>query len=456
MKIDSIVIDNILGTRHAEFPPGTVTVISGGNGTGKTSIVDALAFIFEGGHDAGMLRRGARKGQVTIHLDSGVTISKTVTESGSKVEITDANGLVIASPQKFIQSLGESLAVNPAKLLRIDSSTAAGRKALAASLLEIMPLSFTVDDMEAEIASALPGVVAMARAVFPSAPLSLDGLNRLRKQIEETRRRVGVDARDAEGAVNKLCKSLPAEDIGDAVLARADNLASEMMASGQRESAELEGIRGDAQVAIEAAKDDFSKRERELREELDRKLHDLTVERTKYLEAITKAEREASDEIRKKYAPEHARLNSEWAAAKEQAAAYERAKGARETIEQMRQRCKEKSLEYERWTQVIEAIDGIKKRKLDDLPVPGVVVEGDRVLIDGVAWEHVNTARRVGVAMQICAARAGTLPFMIIDDAEHLDSETWEELKQAAVDGGFQVIAARVSDGPLSIEMVAA
>jgi hypothetical protein len=73
------------------------------------------------------------------------------------------------------------------------------------------------------------------------------------------------------------------------------------------------------------------------------------------------------------------------------------------------------------------------------------------VYCDGIPFERVNLAERIKIAFQIAAMRSGRLPFLMLDQAEAFDPETWEAFKAGAMESGFQVIAARVSNTPLSI-----
>jgi len=56
-----------------------------------------------------------------------------------------------AAPQTYINELSEAVAVDPGQILRIDTTTAPGKKQLADVLMRIMPIRFEVD----EIATAL-------------------------------------------------------------------------------------------------------------------------------------------------------------------------------------------------------------------------------------------------------------------------------------------------------------
>ncbi|CAH1654942.1 Exonuclease SbcC [Hyphomicrobiales bacterium] len=59
MKIHHIRISNILGVDQLEFEAGQFNEISGQNGTGKTSVLEAIKSVTQTGHDATLLRKGA-------------------------------------------------------------------------------------------------------------------------------------------------------------------------------------------------------------------------------------------------------------------------------------------------------------------------------------------------------------------------------------------------------------
>ena len=63
MKVKRLFIRNIMGVAEIEVMPNRVTLISGKNATGKTSIMSAIASIIGGGHDASLLRKGEKTGR---------------------------------------------------------------------------------------------------------------------------------------------------------------------------------------------------------------------------------------------------------------------------------------------------------------------------------------------------------------------------------------------------------
>ncbi len=456
MKITYLEIENIKGISYIEIKPGSITRIHGANGSGKSSIIDAVTCVFDGGSDPGWLRKGADVGFVRFQIsdDRGnlvATATKTVTrkEDGaikSELSILDPHGVSLPAPQTFVKKLGESWAVDPSKILSVDTSTAAGRKSLMAYLLNVMPISFSTADM---LATGVPDPV-----VPKAATATLDDLTKARKYVEEMRKKTGVEAREAEASVNALRGSLPKE--GDkfdwtAKLAALQADRNALVAREGREKGEIEHAAGVEGRGIEQ---DYGAKEAALREEFNAKLDALREEKSKALEALTATARAAMAEVTTVLAPEHDRITSELATAREKSEQQQRSAGVRASLETFGARVREKNAQYDALTRTLEKLDALKKTKMDNLPVEGLGFDGDTVTVDGVEWHHVNTARRAMVAAQIASLRAGDLPFMVVDDAEHLDPDTMREFEEQITAAGFQVIEAIACRGALTVEHV--
>ena len=89
MQISHLTIRNILGIDELELSPQGFTQISGPNGTGKTSVLEAIKSALSAGHDATLLRHGAEKGEIVLVLDDGLEVTKTVKPSASTTDDID-------------------------------------------------------------------------------------------------------------------------------------------------------------------------------------------------------------------------------------------------------------------------------------------------------------------------------------------------------------------------------
>src|SRR5574340_700811 len=108
MKVTSISIENVLGIERLAFRPGIVTVISGANGKGKTSTLEAVRAALRGGHDPSLLRSGAEKGSVRLELEDGTEIVKTIGKDASPLKVALPGAGRVSKGQALIDSLVDS------------------------------------------------------------------------------------------------------------------------------------------------------------------------------------------------------------------------------------------------------------------------------------------------------------------------------------------------------------
>lgn len=477
MKIQEITVIDTFGTEHAKFSPGTVTRIRGANGSGKSSILKALIYVFEGGTDPGVIRKGAEQSRIEMKLDDGTIITKVTRPKRARkggeivgyttdLGVTQPDGEPKNAPKAFIEELSERLAVDPSVLLRIDATTVPGRKALAAELMKLMPITFTDEEIQQAFCKR-PGAIPPDHSleVVPTPKtFGLDELKKVSTAVTEQRRRIGITRDDAYGAVSRLQKSLPEDD-------GADYKAS--LVDAEQERLEIERAIADRRVEIERDKHGALEEARKVwtdtvaatNADIDAKIRTLEAERTtrnnaakeqqlKVNQAVTQVAQDLLADLEKEAQPEQERVAAEISVLKEKIQASARADALRQEIDSQRGIMQSAARTYDRLSEVLQNLEQLRLDKLNDLPVQGLVVEDGEVYLDGIPWMNVNLARRVEAVLQICTQRAGKLSLLLIDDSEHLDQETRAAIEQGLAEAGFQVIEAIVEDGPLRIEQV--
>lgn len=482
MKIKSIEIVDTLGTTHARFNPGTVTRIRGANGSGKSSILKSLCYLFSGGTDPSVIRKGADASTIKMLLTDGTVITKVtrpkrarkggeITGYTTDLVVTQPDGTPRNAPQTYINELSDALAVDPSILLRIDPTTVPGRKALAAELMRLVPLSFEPDEVNRacsyrsslDIPNGQADTIALSES--PERPLTLDEFKKTIAQITEQRRRIGQTKDDSDGAINRLRTALPEDDGADYAVT---------LSALEQEQLDIERAIADRRVEIEqqkseviaAAREEMTANVSAMREEIDTKIRELEAERARRQNALrdefdrlsvnaAEVEKGLLKDLEQEARPEKERVAAEIGQCKEKMAAHERAHTLRQEIESQLKIHRQAAWTYDRLSDVLQNLEKLRMEKLSNLPVAGLVVEEGEVYLDGIPWQNVNLARRVEAVLQICAQRAGKLSLLLIDDSEHLDRETRDAIEHGLVEAGFQVIEAIVEDGPLRIEQAA-
>ncbi len=108
-------------------PRGNVVDISGRNRQGKSSVLDAISLALGGKEWAGKkpIRDGADKGKIVVTLDNGMTVTRTITESGGSLTITSTDGAKYPSPQAMLDKLVGDLSFDPMMFCMQDTKTQA-------------------------------------------------------------------------------------------------------------------------------------------------------------------------------------------------------------------------------------------------------------------------------------------------------------------------------------------
>ena len=437
MRINHISISNILGITELEFSPEGFTQISGPNGTGKTSVLEAIKSVLNSGHDATLLRKGAEKGEVVLVLDDGMELSKAVTAGGSTTSVR-RDGKKLTRPAEAIKALTDSLSVNPVDFLL------APKKDRVKALLEAMPIEADTAHL-AEIAGfpvkAMPGVhalhiisqtyqqvydertgtnravkektatISQLEAAVPPAPQGVEGSeSELQGQIE-----AAADNRDA--TLGKITKKL------DSLRSDAQQQIDAMRAKAQ---ADIDAIKSQAGTDIEAAKAALA--EQEAKAEAAR-----TAAKTKHADAVGP-------------------LSQQLAIIRNDREASGRRQQTLDTIATLRTELETLAADALAQTQALDAIEVYKSELLNSLPIPGLEVRDGEIYRNDVAFDRLNTAQQVDVAVEIAKLRAAELGCICVDRIECLDSASLEAFKVAAIASGLQLFITRVSDDEFAIE----
>jgi len=437
MKIQQVRISNILGLAHLEFNAGKFNVISGPNGQGKTSVLEAIKAVVEGGHDATLLRKGAEKGEVVLVLDDQTEIRKRITPNSSPLQVVRDGGKV-NKPSEAIKALTDMLSVNPVEFLR------ARKQDRVRVLLETMPLK--VDHQRLEEISG----IAVAGPEDQHGLTLIDGV---RKQVFDDRTGTNRAVKEKDATINQMKLAVPAlpagvESTNEAELrAKVEEATKGKDAELDRIRTKLDGIKAENQARIDT-----------IRAQAQAKIDEIKNQAVADVEAIQAAERDIEAKAgaqRERTIQKHNELiepinqtialimaNRDAAAKREQAL---------DIIEKMEEELEGLIKDAAMQTKAIEAIDSYKEELLASLPIPGLEVRDGDIFRDGVQFDRLNTSQQVGIAFEIAKLRAGDLGIICLDGMELMDSAHLEELKKQADQAGVQVFITRVSDEEFAV-----
>ncbi|WP_350351916.1 ATP-binding protein [Microbacterium sp. A8/3-1] len=405
------------GVRQIDLSPsGSLVVIAGGNGAGKSSFIDAITELFDPKGSKltpKPIREGADEARAE-YVDEALQlrISRVWKKNGTAgtLQVEALDGAKYSRPSDVVAGLLGGAIFDPVEFLNLDERRQ--RDALLAKV---------------------------------DLPFDLDTLGREKAGAEQRRLEAGRELKRLQGALDSLPKpadDAPAEEVASAtILAELDEAQSAVRtAESIRREYDTLGYQYDE---LTRQHNEIMQRREQIGQQQEAALARLNAlpatpeiepiqERLRNLDEINQAVRE-----RKAYE----RTAADLAAASH---LHEGAQTALDEIEKTKR-------------------DGLAKAKF---PVDGLSVDEDGVTFDGVPFGQVNSAMRRRVAFAIATSGDPKLKLVIVKDGDLLDADSVAAIREIAEERGYMVLMERdrdesrrigftVRDGALADEAVA-
>lgn len=397
IKINKLEIENVKRIKAVKIEPTKdgLTVIGGRNGQGKTSVLDAIAWVLGG--EKYKPSQPEREGSVIppnlhIVLSNGFVVERK--GKNSSLKVTDPEGN--KGGQQLLNEFVEQLAINLPKFM------SATGKEKAQTLLKIIGVGdrlLELEQKEQEIYNQRQAIgrisdqkkkYAKEQIYYPDAPKDLVSATDLIKQQQEYLAKNGENQRKRDNADQY-----------------------------QRSVSILN-------LEIEEMQEKLKQKEQQLKEAQDNLHISLMSVETLQDESTTELEQSITniEEINRKI-----RANLDKDKAEEDALDYEN--------------------QYNTYTAEINKVRDAKTELLKeaDLPLPDLSVEEGELVYNGFKWDNMSGAEQLKVATAIIRKLNPQCGFVLLDKLEQMDTDTLNEFGQWLEQEGLQAIATRVSTG---------
>jgi DNA repair exonuclease SbcCD ATPase subunit len=395
-----------------------LVLLGGKNAQGKSSTLDALTAAFGGAKQIASdpVRHGADVATIFVELDGGkLTIERTITSDGkTRLEVRDEVGMV-RSPQAVLDKLVGARFLDPLAFLALPAK-----------------------EQRAQLMRQIEGADRIAQ------------LDEKRARAFDRRTEVGRDLKKAEGELARL----PEVQVGAPIDVAALNEEVRKLAELQRQGDGLGHAYNAAARGVEMLKESRAAAKREV-EALERRLAEAREQLADLDEKIGEAEQETARAKQKlddavaawtAVAPRRAELDAELARADEHNRAVYAADAQRKRRAEVAGEVEKLRAETDSITAVIAKIDERKAEILAaaKLPVDGLSIDDDGILLNGVPFAQASASERLRVALALAAAASPELGDVWIRDGALLDDESLELVAKHAAASGKRVWIERV------------
>lgn len=407
MKIIELRAENIKRLKAVTIKPdGDVVFVTGANGAGKSSVLDCITMALKGGKSIPEkpIRNGADKGGICLDLGD-YAIKRTFTESGSYLKI---EGLPKGkTPQQFLDELVGKISFDPLEFMNEKPEKQ------AAVFRELVGVD--VSDIDEQI-----------------------------KLLTEERMLIGREGKNLAGALDNMAvyADAPAEEISVKTLTDELNAAYDHNRKIELESSRLDR----AQDEVAESKIDNQHEEEEiaeLEEEIKRRRADL---------AERKKEVKAEESLLKERLAEHAKketINISPIQEKINTVDADNSKvRANREYKKIKGEHAKKQEEYKAKTAEIAKLTDEKAERFAQakMPVPGLSVEDNRVLYNGIPLEQISDGEKLMVSLAISMALNPELRVLRIKDGSLLDTKNLKIIQDMTKENDFQIWIEKVDE----------
>lgn len=493
MKLTHLIIRNYAGIAAADIavPPGGI-LIKGGNARGKTSILRALrAALLAQGLDPSCIHQGADKSEILVDMEA-LHARRTIRQSGGKdLVVTGPSGDIKTKPQTILNELfGNELDPLAFYLAKDDE-----RRRM---IYQVMPMELYEDDVYRWTGDHLPG---------PFIGHGLEVLAGVRKRYYDKRSQANAAADLSKRTADEL--KAKADRMGSQFSAVSAEEAKRLLGQVQFSLHELTGRQAAYREAREKAGPTRERIEKirnqqplgvgpqlDLREPGERarvsgervlalrleleaaeKAHQADVEDLALMEraAATWKETVAARENDMRQANEleaslagiesmavpqeeldaASKRVQDAASALAQAQLAEDYQAARRAADDARVQAVKDLDEAGHLDQVVRTLTTDAPRELAarSNAIPGLDID-KQITLDGVGIDDLSGKEQMQFAVNLAKRVRGEGRVLTIDGTEKLDEDELPGFLKMAVAGGWQVIATRVTKGPLEITII--
>lgn len=467
MRITKIKIKNLFGISETELD-GRNIELSGSNGTGKTSVIDAIRYALTNQSDRDyIIRNGEKEGEILIEAGADLYINRKKRTDKADYKSVKEAGREIGSPESMLKTLFTPLQLNPVEFTQM---TKAEQNRVILDLIEYDWDLNWIRDQFGEI----PPNVNYEQNILQV----LNDIQSEKGYYFQERQNVNRDIRNNRALIEDISKDIPSGYQADKwetfdlsakyheleKIRQSNDLIMRAKAFKDSYDNKMRGYEAEKEISISSNERAIASERESLKANIERlKAEQLaTEEKLKGLDAkledknrvaiaefetkVAKLQKDigTANEYIDKPIVDTTALSDEISTAEEMKRhlnEYARLKAKEEETEQLT----EVSNEFTRKIELARKLPG-EILETATLPVDGLTVENGIPLINGLPVTNLSEGEKLELCVDVALSKPNSLQVILIDGVERLSDSNRERLYAKCKEKGLQFIATRTTN----------
>lgn len=466
MKISKITIKQLFGIKEWQRDGKNIELV-GDNGTGKTSVIDAIRYALTNSSDREFIvKNGETEGEIYIETDNGLSIDRKARTAMTDYKSVKQNGNVIPSPESFLKTIFTPLQLSPMEFISMD------KKTQNATILDMIQYDWNLDTIK-EWFGEIPRDVNYEQNILAV----LNDIQAENGYYFMHRQDVNRDIRAKKAVIADIGSSLPIDYDGERW--EKENLSelyteiekirknNETIEKAKRlrdsHDGKIRSFQADKEIKIAALDTEMAQQEKNIESELAQ------------LEERIKALREKKDGLAGVKADKVKVIQSEYEATvskyeAEQASYAEYADMETTPIDDLMAKANETEKmkghinEWRRMLNIQKEVDELQSEsnslteKIElartlpgtiletaEIPIEGLTVKDGIPLINGLPVSNLSEGEKLDLCIDVAIQNPAGLQIILIDGTEKLSEENRTRLYEKCKKKGLQFIATRTT-----------
>ena len=469
MKIKKIKIRNLYGITEYEAD-GTSVELSGKNGTGKTSVIDAIRYALTNKSDRRyIIKKGAEEGEILIETDNGIRIDRKPRTAQADYKSVKKDGHEVGSPETFLRDIFSPLQLSPVEFME------KSEKEQNAIILDMIEYAWDMNTIR-EWFGEIPSWVSYDQNI-------LSVLNDIQSEngaYFRERQDINRDIRNKRAFIEDIADAIPAgyeaerwenENVGELYreierIRKSNDKIEKAKRLLENRDNKVRKYQADREIELASIDREYSRKETGLKEQiagLEEQIRSLKKE----LSGLGDKKQDKIALAEQTYKANVARYDAEVAEYEEYAGMSlrstleleERVSYAEEMkghlneyhrMETLQNEVEEMIGESRSLTEKIEKARRLPGEILEKatIPIQGLTVENGIPLIHGLPISNLSDGEKLDLCIDVAIQKPNGLQIILIDGVEKLSTAMRKELYRKCQEKGLQFIATRTTDDP--------